>query len=75
MSLKKRISYQSRECMGWEQLHHLGNNFQALTQIPLPLSLLLWLPHKGENSDLCVHFEGQLSNNNKNIIYWSLYTQ
>lgn len=37
----KRVSYQSRECMGWEQLHHFGNHLQTLTQVPLPLGLLL----------------------------------
>lgn len=36
------ISYQGRKCMWWEQLHHLGDHLQTLTQVPLPLSLLLW---------------------------------
>lgn len=35
------ISYQSRKGMGWEQLHHLGNHLQTLTEVLLPLGLLL----------------------------------
>ena len=44
-------SYQSRECMGWEQLHHLGNHLQTLTQVLLPLCLFLWLPNEVKHLD------------------------
>lgn len=39
-------TYQYGEGLGWEQLHHLGNHLQTLTQVSLPLSLLLLQPKR-----------------------------
>lgn len=34
-------TYQNRKGLGRQQLHHPGNHFQTLTQVPLPFCLLL----------------------------------